>query len=81
MSILDNKLITRSKVDTYTTVRVFRNDALARVLVEFNCEAPKLTLQRSFQDTHAGWMEAEDFQAKIQSTEDLKNYLGFNKYV
>lgn len=81
MSILDNKLITRSKIDSNTSVRVFRNDALARVIVEFNSDSPRLTLQKSFQDTHAGWKEAENFQATIQSTEDLKNYLGFNKYV
>lgn len=76
MSILDNKVIKKKKVDKETNLRVMKNGALHRILVEFSSESSKMVVQKSFQDTHQGRKEAEEFQNVIKSTADLKAYFG-----
>lgn len=76
MSNLDYRVIKKKKVDKETNLRVLKNEALNRIAVEFTSDICKLTLQKSYQDTYEGRLEAEEFQKTIKSTNDLKQYFG-----
>jgi len=78
MSTLDNRVIKKKKVDKETNMRVLKNDTLHRVMVEFSSDVCKLVVQKSFQDTHQGRADAEEFQKTINCTNDLKKYFGIN---
>lgn len=76
MTILDNKVIKTKKVDKETNVKILKNEATSRIMVEFSSDVCKLVVQKSFQDTHEGRLQAEEFQKTIKSTNDLKTYFG-----
>jgi ribosomal protein S13 len=76
---VDFKVIKSKKVDPETNMRVLRNDALSRIAVEFSSDTTKLKVQKSFQDTFQGRLDAEKFQKSIRSTKDLKSYFGIKE--
>lgn len=79
MSSLESKVLKKKKVDNELTVKVTKNEAAGRIFVEFSAESSKLVLQKSFQNTYAGFKEAEDFEDSIKSIEELKSYFGIKE--
>lgn len=76
MSSLDFKVMKKKKLDEETNLRVLKNTALGRISVEFSSDTCKLIVQKSFQNTHEGRKEADEFSKTIKSTDDLKRYFG-----
>lgn len=72
MASLENKLIYKKKVDKDLNVTVFKNDAAERIFVEFSSKDGKLVLQRMFQDTYRGRLEATDFESSFESIAQFK---------
>lgn len=76
MSRLDTKVLKKKKLDNETHLRVYKNEALQRISVEFSSDTFKMILQKSYQDTYEGRRDADEFSKTIKSTEDLKRYFG-----
>jgi hypothetical protein len=74
MSLLDIKVLKKKKLDKDLNLKVTKNEASERIFVEFSSKDGKLVLQRSFQDTYMGRMEADRFQDTFKSIDDLKTY-------
>jgi len=75
MSLLDTKVLRKKKLDKELNLRVFKNEASERLFVEFSSKDGKMVVQKSFQDTYSGRIEAKVFEDAFKSIEDLKNYL------
>lgn len=75
MSLLDVKVLKKRKLDKDLNLKVSRNEASERIFVEFSSKDGKLIVQKSFQDTYYGRLEADKFEENFRSLEDLKNYL------
>lgn len=76
MSNIEYRVVKKKKLDKELTLRVLKNDASARIYVEFSLDSSTMVLQKSFQDTFAGRKEAETFQDTIKTGFDLKRYFG-----
>ena len=76
---LDFKLIREKRVDKLTTMKITKNLMSGRIFVEFVSTDPKLTLQKSFQDSRDGKKQSEEFSKSIKSTDQLKDYFGIKK--
>jgi hypothetical protein len=74
MSLLDVKVLKKKKLDRELNLKVSRNDASERIFVEFSSKDGKLVVQKSFQDTYLGRLEATTFEEKFKSIEELKIY-------
>lgn len=73
MSILDTKVLKKKKLDNII-LKVSRNEASERIFVEFSSKDGKLVVQRSFQDTYHGRLEAAKFEERFKSFDDLKSH-------
>lgn len=76
MSNLEYRVLKNKKVDKELTMRVLKNPALSRIAVEFSSTACRMSVQKTFQDTYEGRVEAAEFEKTIKNTEDLKRYFG-----
>lgn len=74
MQNMDVKVLRKKKLDKEASLVVFKNEMSGRIFVQFT--GTKLTLEKSFQDTHNGREEAEEFAGSIKSMTDLRNYFG-----
>jgi hypothetical protein len=72
MSLLDTKVIDKRKVDKELSIKISKNDASERIFVEFSSKDGKLVLQRSFQDTHYGRIDAAKFENHFKTIEEFK---------
>lgn len=79
MKNLENKVLKEKKLDTELTLTVTQNEMSGRIFVQFASESPKLTLQKSFQDSYEGKLDSENFAKSIKSMKDLKKYFGIKK--
>jgi len=80
MSIfIENKILKNSEINKGLILKVTQNEMAVRILVEFKNEDGKLVIQKSFQNTVEGRIEAQKFEKKIKSLKDLKIYLGLIK--
>lgn len=70
----DFKLIKEKELDENTKVVIKKNLMSGRIFVEFSCTCPKLTLQKSFQETKAGELASKEFSKSISGTEELIKY-------
>jgi predicted polyphosphate/ATP-dependent NAD kinase len=77
MAILENKVLRKKKIDKDLNVKVIKNDASERLFVEFSSKDNKLVMQKMFQNTFHGRLEAQTFEDSFQSYEEFKEY--FNK--
>lgn len=50
-----------------------------RIIVEFKSVDGKMVRQKSFQDTHSGRKEADDFAKSIKNIKDLRKYFGIKE--
>lgn len=77
MSLLEVQVLTNLKVDAAqeVTLKVTRDGRGERVFVQFNCDKPKLCIQKNFPNTLAGRADAEAFSVSIQSLADMKAHL------
>jgi len=75
MSQLDIKVLKKKKLDKELNLKVTKNDATERIFVEFSSKDGKLVVQRSFQDTYYGRLEAEKFEESMKTIEDFQLYL------
>ena len=74
MSILDTKVLKKKKLDKDLNLKVSRNEASERIFVEFSSRDGKLVIQKSFQDTYLGRLDAEKFEKTFTVFEDLQRY-------
>lgn len=79
MANYDSKVLKKKKIDKELTLKVTQNELSGRIFVEFASEDGRLVTQKSFQNTYDGKKEAEAFQKKIKSMNDLRKYFGLNK--
>ena len=77
MGNLDYKVIKNKKLDKELSLKVSVNIAAERILVEFSSKDGKMILQKSFQDTYAGKLEAKKFEGSFKTMDDLKKHFGF----
>jgi hypothetical protein len=75
----DSKVLKKKKIDKELNLKVTQNEMSGRIFVEFSSEDGKLVTQKSFQNTFEGKKEAEAFQKRFKSLNDLKKYFGINK--
>lgn len=75
MSVLDTKVLRKKKLDKDLTLKVSKNDSSERIFVEFSSKDGKLVIQRSFQDTYYGRLEATKFEESFKTIEDFKAHL------
>ena len=78
MSLLDTKVLRKKKLDKDLTVKVSRNEASERIFVEFSSKDGRLVVQKSFQDTYTGRLEAKEFEGTYKSIEDFKQHFKIN---
>lgn len=76
MANCDNKVLKKKKIDKELNLKVTQNEMSGRIFVEFASEDGKLVIQKSFQNTYDGKKDAEGFQKKFKSLNDLKKYFG-----
>lgn len=74
MASLDIKIIRKKKMDKELNLKVYKNEASERIFVEFSSKDGKMVLQKNFQDTYYGRKEAEEFEGKFKTIDDLKTY-------
>lgn len=74
MVILESKILRKKKIDKELSVKVIKNDASERLFVEFVSKDNKLIMQKSFQNTYHGRLEAETFEKSFQSIEEFRDY-------
>ncbi len=74
MSQLDIKVLKKKKLDKDLSLKVTKNDATERIFVEFSSKDGKLVIQRSFQDTYYGRLEADKFEESMKTIEDFQSY-------
>lgn len=76
--MLNHKVLKNKKVDKdkALNLRMFTDGRGERLYVEFTTETPKLTLQKSFQNTVMGQVMAEKFSKSFKSVSDLKEHFG-----
>lgn len=74
MANFENKILKKKKLDKEANLKISQNEMSGRIFVEFSSENGKLTLQKSFQNTHEGNLEAQAFSKTIKSIKDLKKY-------
>lgn len=74
MASLDIKVLRKKKLDKELNLKVYKNEASERIFVEFSSKDGKLVLQKNFQDTYYGRKDAEEFEEKFKSIEELKTY-------
>ena len=74
MSQLDVKVLKKKKLDKDLSLKVTKNDATERIFVEFSSKDGKLVIQRSFQDTYYGRLEADKFEESMKTIEDFQSY-------
>lgn len=75
----DFKLLKKQEIDKGTTLKITQNLMTGRIFVEFALDSPRLLLQKNFQDTVYGKIDAEVFSKSITSTEQIKEYFGLNR--
>lgn len=73
-TLLDNKIIKDKKLEGGLIIKVMKNSASERIFVEFSSPDGKLVLQRSYQDSFAGRLQAQTFESSFKSLNDLKKY-------
>lgn len=78
MANFETKILKKKKIDKELTLKVTQNGMSGRIFVDFSSEDGKLVLQKSFQNTFEGSKEAEQFQKKFKSINDLRKYFGLN---
>jgi len=79
MSIFIEQKVLKNVTLNDVILKVTQNEMAGRILVEFKSKDGKLTLQKSFQNTVLGRIDAEKFEKKIKSLKDLKIYFGLIK--
>jgi hypothetical protein len=73
MDNLEYKIVRKKKLDKELTVKILKNVAAERILVEFSSKDGKMIVQKSFQDNyHYGREEAKVFENAFKSINDLK---------
>lgn len=72
----DFKIIKEKNLDSNTVLVIKKNLMSGRIFVEFSSVRPKLSVQKSFQDTMDGKIKSEEFSKSIKSTEQLMTYFG-----
>jgi hypothetical protein len=76
MANFENKILKKKKLDKEANLKISQNEMSGRIFVEFSAPSAKLTLQKSFQDTYEGNVEAQKFAKTIKSIDDLRRYFG-----
>jgi hypothetical protein len=71
MSTLEIKVLRKKKLDKELSLKVTKNEASERIFVEFSSKDGKMVLQRSFQDTYHGRLDADSFGESIKSIDEL----------
>lgn len=79
MAFLDMEVVKKRKVDENTTMIVSKNLTGERLFIEFQTNDGKVRLERSFPAHGLGLRDAQQFQEKIKSTEDLYSYFGIKR--
>jgi len=79
MGSLDYKVIRKKKLDKELSLKVSKNEAAEKILVEFSSKDGRMILQRSFQDNFYGNQEAEVFEKSMKSINDLKKHFNLLK--
>jgi len=74
--MFENKMTKQKVIKNEVQLKVFKNEALERIIVEFSDTNGKFKVQKSFQDNYEGKLESESFQKTIGSLKDLKKYFG-----
>lgn len=73
------KTIKQKTINKEVTLKITQNVMTGRIFVEFKSELPKLTLQKSFQNTMDGKNKSEKFAKSITKLEQLKEYFGIKE--
>lgn len=71
-----NRVTKTKKLGKDAILQVSVNDISKRIFVDFTSSDGKIKLQKSFQDTYEGKIEAKKFENKFKSLKDLKKYFG-----
>jgi hypothetical protein len=79
MTSLDKKVLKKKKLDKELNLKVSRNESNERIYVEFSSKDGKLFLERNFQDTYYGRLEAGAFEESFKDMEDFKSYFDKRK--
>lgn len=74
-TLLDNKLVKQETLDGGLIVKVMKNGPSERIFVEFSSPDGRLVVQKSYQDSFAGRLQADIFKERFKSLTDLKTYL------
>lgn len=73
---MENKVKKNKKVDKDLNLKIFEDPYNERIYVEFSNDSHKLVIQKSFQNTVFGNIDAEAFAKSIKSTEEFRTRLG-----
>ncbi len=76
MANYESKILKRKVLDKELRLKVSQNEMSGRIFVEFSTENGNMVVQKSFQDTYEGKLEAESFQKSMKNIRDFKKYLG-----
>lgn len=71
-----NKVVKTKKFGKNMVLQVSENEHSNRILVDFFTVDGKLKVQKTFQNNFEGKKQAQEFQKRFKSLEDLKKYFG-----
>jgi hypothetical protein len=74
MASLEIKTIKKKKLDKELNLKITKQAASERIFVEFFSKDGTMVLQKSFQDTYYGRLDAKKFEESIETIDDLKNH-------
>lgn len=72
----ENKVIKTKKLGKNVILQISENEYSNRILVDFYTIDGKLKVQKTFQNNFEGKKEANKFQKKFKSLNDLRKYFG-----
>jgi hypothetical protein len=71
-----SKIVKTKKIGGNIVLEVSENEYLGKIFVDFSTTDGKLKVQKTFRNNFEGKKQAQDFQKKFKSLEDLKKYFG-----
>lgn len=80
MAYSETKITKKKKLDKdQLMLKISENETSNRIFIEFSSTNRRLVVQKSFQNTYFGRIEADSFQDSIQTLNDLKSYFNIKK--